>query len=408
MITYTSKQLSLMKKWQDGDLKRINILSGSVRSGKTWISLVLWAFWVASRPKKSSFLMSSKTLASLERNVLTLLEKLVGKNNFTYSISKKEGCLFDRKIYFEGASDCRAESKIRGMTLMGAYCDELTLFNESFFVMLLSRLSEKGAKLFATTNPDSPHHWLKKKYLDRAEELDLLLENFLLTDNTFLDKNYTESLKKEYTGVYYDRFILGLWKAAEGVIYRNFADNPEEYILKEISPEEIAFATIGVDFGGNKSAHAFVCSGFSRNMDKIIILDEFYIKEEISPKKLENYFCDFVKKCKYKYNIYDVYCDNAETTLIGGLENAAWEKGLGVDVRKARKNPVNERIRFVCSIMSHGRFFVSDKCIHLIEALSSAVWDSSGNSDKRLDNGSVNIDSLDAMEYSIEPYMNDF
>lgn len=408
MQTYTKKQLGLMKKWQEGNLARINILSGSVRSGKTWISIVLWAFWVASISKKSACLMCSKTLSSLERNVLSLLQSLVGKDNFTYSLSKKEGLLFGRKIYFEGANDCRAESKIRGMTLMGAYCDELTLFNESFFVMLLSRLSEKGAKLIATTNPDSPNHWLKKKYIDRADKLDILLENFLLTDNTFLDKEYVKSIKKEYTGVYYDRFILGKWKAAEGVIYRDFADNPDKYIIPPPPSDEIAFATIGVDFGGNKSAHAFVCSGFTHNMDKICVLDEFYIKEQISPKKLEDYFIEFVLKCKSKYNIYDIYCDNAETTLINGLTNAAWENELGVDIRNARKNPVNQRIRFVSSLMSHDRFFISSSCPNVIDALSSAVWDDSSSSDKRLDNGSVNIDSLDAMEYSIEPYIDDF
>ena len=397
-----------MKKWQTGKLKRINILSGSVRSGKTWISLVLWAFWVASSPKSSSYLMASKTLSSLERNVLSLLENLTGPDNFTYSISKKEGRLFGRKIYFEGANDCRAESKIRGMTLMGAYCDELTLFNESFFVMLLSRLSEKGAKLFATTNPDSPYHWLMKKYIDRRGELDMLVETFLLTDNTFLDKSYVKSLKKEYTGVYYDRFILGKWKAAEGVIYRSFADSPQQYLLPDISPDEISFASVGIDFGGNKSAHAFVCTGFTKNMDKIIVLDEFYIKEEISPKRLEDYFVEFVSKCKLKYDIFDVYCDNAETTLINGLESAALYSRLGVDIRKARKNPVNERIRFICKVMSHERFFVLEHCEHVIEALSSAVWDNSTGTDKRLDNGSVNIDSLDAMEYSIEPYMDEF
>ena len=352
--------------------------------------------------------MASKTLVSLERNVLSLLENLTGPDNFSYSISKKEGILFGRKIYFEGANDCRAESKIRGMTLMGAYCDELTLFNESFFVMLLSRLSEKGAKLFATTNPDSPHHWLKKKYIDRKGELDMLVETFLLTDNTFLDKSYVKSLKKEYTGVYYDRFILGKWKAAEGVIYRSFADNPGQYLLDGISPEEISFASIGIDFGGNKSAHAFVCTGFTKNMDKIIVLDEFYIKEEISPKKLEDYFVDFVLKCKSKYDIFDVYCDNAETTLINGLESAALNSRLGVDIRKARKNPVNERIRFICKVMSHGRFFVLEHCKHIIDSLSSAVWDISTGIDKRLDNGTINIDSLDAMEYSIEPYMDEF
>ena len=143
-------------------------------------------------------------------------------------------------------------------------------------------------------------------------------------------------------------------------------------------------------------------------MDKIIVLDEFYIKEEISPKRLEDYFVEFVSKCKLKYDIFDVYCDNAETTLINGLESAALYSRLGVDIRKARKNPVNERIRFICKVMSHERFFVLEHCEHVIEALSSAVWDNSTGTDKRLDNGSVNIDSLDAMEYSIEPYMDEF
>ncbi len=407
-MIYSKKQLKLMKKWKSGKLRRLNILTGSVRSGKTWISLVLWAFWVASSPKTSSYLMASKTLVSLDRNVLTLLEQLVGPDNFFYSIAKKEGRLFGRKIYFEGANDCRSESKIRGMTLMGAYCDELTLFNESFFVMLLSRLSEKGAKLFATTNPDSPYHWLKKKYIDRKNELDMLVENFLLSDNTFLDRSYVKSLKKEYTGVYYDRFILGKWKAAEGIIYRSFADRPDEFILPGISPDEISFACIGIDFGGNKSAHAFVCSGFTHNMDKIIVLDEFYIREEISPKRLEDYFVEFVSRCKARYNIYDVYCDNAETTLINGLETAALDNLLGIDVRNARKRAVNDRIRFVCSAMSHSRFYILKNCKHVIEALSSAVWDNASGSDKRLDNGSINIDSLDAMEYSLETFMDEF
>ena len=407
MNTYTKKQIELMKKWQKDELKRINILTGSVRSGKTWISLVLWAFWIASAPLKSSYLMSSKTLSSLERNVLSLLGQLVGKDNFTYSLSKKEGKLFGRKIYFEGANDSRAENKIRGMTLMGAYCDELTLFSESFFTMLLSRLSEKGAKLFATTNPDSPFHWLKKKYIDRIDNLDMLVENFSLTDNTFLDKSYVDSLKKEYTGIYYDRFILGKWKAAEGIIYQAFANNPEEYLLDEINPEEIAFASIGVDFGGNKSAHAFVLSGFTHNMDKIIILDELYINEQISPKRLENLFIDFVIKCKSKFKVYDAYCDNAETTLINGLKNAVWENNIAIDIRNARKNPITQRIRFVSSMMSHGRFFLLKKCTHLIDALSSAIWDNSKPDDHRLDNGSINVDSLDAMEYSIEQYFDD-
>lgn len=403
---YTSKQLKLLKIWQNNELKRINILEGSVRSGKTWISLVLWAFWVATMPKEQNYLMVAKTLTSLRRNNLDLLQDLVGKGNFTYSLSQKTGVLFGRKIYLEGVNDARAESKIRGMTLQGAYCDEITLFNEDFFSMLLSRLSCPGAKLIGTTNPDNPHHWLKEKYIDRASELDMFVMRFLIDDNEFLLDEYVENLKKEYTGVYYDRFIKGEWKAAEGVIYKQFADNPEEFVI-DTPPSGISFATIGVDFGGNKSAHAFVLNGFTRDFKEVVTLDEFYVKEKISPAELEECFCNFVRKAKSKYKVFEAYCDSAETTLIEGLRVASAKHNIGIDINLAKKSAINDRIRFYNALMAYGRYKVMRHCKHVIEALESAVWDDTSIIDKRLDDGKMNIDSLDALEYSTEPYMND-
>ena len=107
-----------------------------MRSGKTWISLVLWALWVAQMPNDGYYLMCARTLDSLKRNCLSVLEDLVGSKRFTYSMYSKEGTLFGRKIYLEGASDVRSEEKIRGMTLSGVYCDEITLFPQEFFSML--------------------------------------------------------------------------------------------------------------------------------------------------------------------------------------------------------------------------------------------------------------------------------
>ena len=109
---------------KSGGLQRINLLEGSVRSGKTWISMIMWGFWVASAPENGAYLMAGKTLPTMRRNVLEPMCGLFG-SCFTYSLSKKEGRLFGRKIYLEGASNAQAESKIRGMTLNGAYCDEL-------------------------------------------------------------------------------------------------------------------------------------------------------------------------------------------------------------------------------------------------------------------------------------------
>ena len=215
---FTPKQAALISAFKAGKLRHINILEGSVRSGKTYISLVLWMLYVASMPEGGAYLMCAKTLSTLKRNCLDLLSQLAGKD-LQFSLSAKEGTLFGKKLYLEGACDSRAEAKIRGLTLAGAYCDELTQAPEEFFSMLLSRLSVPGAKLIATTNPDSPMHWLMRDYLARQAELDLLRVQFRLEDNSFLDPGYVERLKAEYQGVFYRRFILGEWCVAEGLVY---------------------------------------------------------------------------------------------------------------------------------------------------------------------------------------------
>lgn len=406
VITFSKKQEQVISLLKHGELRRINLLEGSVRSGKTWISLVLWAMWVATQPKDANFLMAAKTLTALERNNLNLLVSLVGADNFKFSVQSKKATLFGRTVYLEGASDARAESKIRGLTLKGAYLDELTLFDEDFFVMLLSRLSEPEAKLFATTNPDSPNHWLMTDYIERADEagLDFLRIKFLIDDNPYLTEEYIKSLKAEYTGVFYERFIKGEWVAAEGVVYPEIANNPKKYI-KETAPEDISFATVGVDFGGNKSAHAFVCIGFTKGFGSLVVLDEFYLKEQVSPERLCREFVDFCKKQKKNYKLREAYCDSAETTLIQGLKNAAAREHLTVDVKKAKKTKILERIRFFNSMISQGRFSILTKCVNTRDALLQAVWDDSKPDDVRLDNGILNVDSLDAMEYAAEPYM---
>ncbi len=404
---FTKVQEKVLSDFKNEKLRRINLLDGSVRSGKTWISLVLWALWVATRRNDETFLMVGKTLSTLKRNCLDVLQALIGNENFNYSLSKKEGVLCGRKIYLEGACDMRSEAKIRGMTLCGAYCDELTLFNEEFFTMLLSRLSAHDAKLFATTNPDNPSHWLYKKYIKRKDELDIKIYKFLISDNSFLDKEYIENLKKEYTGVFYDRFILGRWKAAEGVIYKLFADDCEKFIIDEIDKNDIMFASVGVDFGGNKSAHAFVCNGYTRGFKSVITLDEFYLKEKISPDMLEKKFVEFIKKQQKDYKLYDVFCDSAETTLIEGLKIAAAKERLKVDIRLAKKSKITERIRFFNRLMSRGEYFIMRHCKNTIEALEGAVWDTKSGVDIRLDNGEINVDSLDALEYATENYFND-
>lgn len=244
---FTEKQKNIISMLKHGELKRLNILYGSVRSGKTWITLVVFALWVATMPKNAIYLMCAKTLTSLKRNCLDLLQSIIGEDNFQYSLSAKQGNLFGRKIVLEGANDSRSETKIRGMTLAGAYVDEITLVEEDFFTMLLSRLSMPNAKLFGSTNPDSPHHWLKTKYLDREGEIDIYVEKYTIDDNTFLDRDYVENIKSEYTGVFYNRFILGEFVIAEGLVYSMF-DESKHVVKEHLKGSNIQYI-VSIDYG---------------------------------------------------------------------------------------------------------------------------------------------------------------
>ncbi len=204
---------------------RINLWHGAVRSGKTISSEVRWLKFIAEAPSKGHLLMVGVTIGTLKDNILDTIEEMVGPENYRYVAGSREVYICGRRILIRGASDESSEKKIRGLTLAGVYGDEVTLWPQNFFKRTLDRMSVRGAKGFYTTNPDSPHHWLKTEYIDREAELDLNSYHFELTDNPNLPEDYLENLKKEFVGLWYKRFILGLWVVAEGAIYDIFDED---------------------------------------------------------------------------------------------------------------------------------------------------------------------------------------
>lgn len=189
--------------------------------------------------------------------------------------------------------------------------------------------------------------------------------------------------------------------ASEDSIYRVFVNRPDDFIIDE-APSNILRATIGVDFGGGKSAHAFCCVGFTAE-GGVVVLDEYLEQDALDPTALANDFARFTRACAERWLVLDVFCDSAEQTLINGLRVAAARERLPVNIMNARKSPINERIRATYMLMAAGRFKVCRNCKQTIDALLTAVWDSRfATEDKRLDDGSRNIDSLDAMEYAFE------
>lgn len=379
-----------MRIWQKKKLKRINLLEGSVSSGKTWISLVLWGFWAATMPQDKLYLMCGKSLTTLKRNCLIPLEELFGTSNFTFSTSAKEAYLFGRRILLEGANDARSESKIRGLTLQGAYCDELTLFPRDFFVMLLSRLRVPGAKLIATTNPDSPEHWLKKEYIDRSAELDMLVMRFLLDDNTTLDPGYVSAIKAEYTGVFYDRFILGEWCLAEGIIYPQF---DRSIHVKRQSPVEHGKWYISVDYG---TLNAFSAGLWCYDGETAYRAAEWYYSGRETRKQLTNgQYLEKVKKLAGNLDIEAVIVDPSAASFIAELRQA------GFTVRKGR-NDVVDGIRRVSTALQKRKLFFSPDCKDCIREFSLYRWNEKASEDTPI---KENDHAMDDVRYFVNTIM---
>ena len=208
---------------------RLNILHGSVRSSKTINCTVRWLDYLVNGPK-GDLAMLGKTTATLQRNVLNDLFDIVGPKNYKW-VNRQQGELrvFGRRIYCFGANNEDAESKIRGATFAGVLCDEVNLYPQSVFNQLMARMSVAGAQCFCNCNPDSPYHWFYTEYIQNDEIKDKKVWKFLMDDNLSLDPDYVQSLKQMYTGVWYERMILGNWVSAEGRIYDMF--EPEKHML---------------------------------------------------------------------------------------------------------------------------------------------------------------------------------
>jgi len=401
------KQRKFLEDMVDGNSGRINLLQGSVRSGKTYISLIEWILFVAEAPDDAPFLMVGKTVTSLKRNCLILLEALLPKEHFSYSITKKEAIMFGKVIYLEGVNDARSEGKIRGLTLYGAYCDELTLFEEEFFSMLLTRLTLPNSKLFATTNPDTPTHWLMKRYIMREHELNMRIWNFYLEDNENIPKSIVEDMKNEYTGVFYERFILGRWVAAEGIIYTRFANNKNAYIAKHIPVTELQNIYIGIDYGASRSKTAFIAVGLTKGLHDVYVLDEAVYEGVNSPETLYERFFKFYTEIEEKYgHVTTIFGDWGGLGQVQnkGLQNYFFKQDKHVRILDCIKARIIDRINLTCRLIGSGRFYVHETCPEVIESLCSAVWEKDKD-DIRLDNGTINIDVLDAMEYGLSSAM---
>lgn len=247
---------------------------GAIRSGKTIISLIAFIHWLSNAPRGPVAILG-KTRTTIIRNVLDVIAMIAPKAIGGYGMASERVKIMGRWVWIVGANDAQAESKIRGLTLAGAYVDEATLLPEAMFVQLLGRLSVTGARLFATTNPDSPSHWLKTNYIDRINELDGWgFWHFTMDDNPGLTPEYIAAKKREFTGLWYRRFIQGEWVSAEGAVY-DMWDPTTHVVPWDSLPRMIDCYAVGIDYGTqNPTAAIILAMGENGHL---YLADEFRI-----------------------------------------------------------------------------------------------------------------------------------
>lgn len=416
---FSKQQQRLIHWWRPGLVSSENdfvIADGSIRSGKTIACIIGFLTWSQEMFEGESFILAGKTMGALKKNVVRPMLQILEAWGWPYTYIRSGT---DARIeigsnvyYLYGANTEAAQDALQGLTAAGAYLDEAALFPRSFIDQAIGRCSVDGWKVWMNCNPEGPHAYIKEEFIDKATEKRVYRLHFVMDDNLTLSVDRKEAYRRAWSpgSVFYKRFILGLWVAADGLIYQQFADNVKQYLVdpKWLEENEIIYATIGVDFGGTRSAHSFTLTGFTRGYKQVVVLDEYYCKKRINPKQLQDDFIDFVRRAQSKYKVYEAYCDSAEQTLIAGLEMACAQAHVGIDIKNAIKGSINDRIAFYNSLIAQNRWKIMSHCKHIIEAFENACYDDKKkNMDVRLDDGLMNVDSLDSTEYSTESVQGD-
>ena len=380
--------------------KRLNIWDGAVRSGKSVASVIAWLKHVMSGPRGEMY-MIGKTVHALKRNIIGPMQEMLGPE-VHYSTSQGLIKLWGRKVHVLGANDERSEGKIRGSTSAGTYGDELSLWPENFFKMSTSRMSVNGAKFIGTTNPDSPNHWLKKDYLDRAKEIELARFQWSLESNKFLSSEYIDAIKREYTGLWKLRFIDGKWVLAEGAIYDMFHEDAHTFVEQRLVPDEYI---VGVDYGTTNPC-VFVLIGISHQSPKGPICwaerEYYYDSRKTLRQKTDAQYADdmliFIGQREHnKVPVGEIFIDPSAASFKLELSRQGAFQVTDAD------NDVANGIRTVGRLLHQGRFTLHrENCPRTVAEFPGYVWDAKKSARGKEEPIKSNDHGMDAIRYPLQ------
>lgn len=412
----------------------INVAEGAVRAGKTVDHIM--AFCKALKTTKDKIHLAS---ASTVGNAKIILGDCNGfgiehyfrnqcrwgkyKGNEALIIKGPDTNYRERIVIFTGAMMENSFKSIRGNSYGMWIATEINLHARSFVQEALNRtIAAVDRKIFWDLNPDNPKAWIYTEYIDKYAEQNAAgtflggynYGHFTIDDNVNITDQRKAEIKSQYdtSTIWYKRDILGLRIPADGIIFQSFANNPDAFIIDSIDKSRITSIQIGIDFGGNKSKTAFVATAFIDGFKAIIPIADKKIqggKGEVNPDTINNEFISFVKVLYQRFNpilIKFAWADNENQAVINGLRFACQKARLFIKIADCYKAPRNDRISALSSLMAQGRFLVMKNCSNVIGSLSEQIWDPKvKDKDERLDDGTCDIDTADALEYSFSKFI---
>lgn len=374
---FSLKQRKVLNWWCDTSPVKDKdgiIADGAIRSGKTVCMSLSFVFWAMANYSDQNFAMCGKTIGSFRRNVLTILKLMLRSRGFQVADHRADNLVeisrngVTNHFYIFGGKDESSQDLIQGITLAGVFFDEVALMPESFVNQATGRCSVDGSKYWFNCNPDGPYHWFKLNWLDKAKEKNLLVLHFTMDDNLSLSEHIKERNRNMYTGVFFKRYILGLWAMAEGIIYDMFSEDRHVKTILEYARQLIDGGRyVSIDYG-TQNATAFLLWNKGRDGKWYCIREYYYSGRDKGIQKTDAEYAEDLKKFLDGTPVKAVIVDPSAASFIAELNKH------GFTVIQA-DNAVEDGIRLVATLLNTERIAFSQSCKNTIMEFASYIWD---------------------------------
>ena len=400
---FSRKQKQLIYWWKakkNAD-KSVIIADGSIRSGKTIAMIVSFLFFAMETFEDTDFIVAGKTISSLKRNVVNPMLRIIEAYGWSYRYNRGGNYITigTNTFYLFGASSEAAQDVLQGMTAGGAFADEAALMPKSFIEQMMGRCSLEDARIFMNCNPGSPFHWLKAEMIDMADKKGYYVLHFTMDDNLALSEKTKRRYMNQFDGVFYERYILGKWVMAEGLIYSMFGQICiyDEHLSEE--KKKGMRRHIAVDYG---TANACVFLDCYDDGNTIWVEREYYYdgRKESAQKTDGQYANDMDKFTKGDVIPQAVIIDPSALSFRVELRNR------GYRVKEA-DNDVLNGIRKVSNMLKKGMLMIHKDCVNMIAEFGTYSWDEKAGEKGIEQQIKVADHAMDAIRYYVSTIIKD-